>query len=121
MNIDLETQPTNPAPVVSVTRTQTVLNRAAVKKYALAVAKHKRPANKFSRVGETFLIGVEAELESKIRQIASENDERTPVGSLKFCTKLTRQKSLEKLELLAATIISGKVQRHPSTGVTLKD
>lgn len=101
-------------------RTVTVLNRAAVKRYALAVSKAKR-AGKFTRVGETFLIGCEAELESKLRQMANENDERTPVGALKFTTKLTRQKALEKLELLAATIISGKVQRHPSLGQTLKD
>lgn len=98
----------------------TVLNRAAVKRYALAVSKAKR-AGKFTRVGETFLIGCEAELESRLRQIANEVGGQTPVGGLKFCTKLTRQKSLDKLELLAATIISGKVQRHPSLGQTLKD
>lgn len=98
----------------------TILNRAAVKRYALAVSKAKR-AGKFSRVGESFYIGCEAELEHHIRRGISEIGGQTPTGGLKFTTKLTRQKSLEKLELLAATIISGKVMRHPSLGITLKD
>lgn len=102
------------------TRTVTILNRASVKRYALAVSKAKR-AGKFTRVGETFLIGCEAELESKLRQLANEVGGQTPTDGFKFTTKLTRQKALEKLELLAATIISGKVMRHPSLGQTLKD
>lgn len=115
----------NTIPVADVvnpkaTRTVTIMNRASVKKYALAVSKAKR-AGKFTRVGESFFIGCEAELESKIRQLTYEDKERTPLDGLKFTTKVTRDKALEKLEMLAAVIIHGKVMRHPSLGQTLKD
>lgn len=98
----------------------TLLNRSAVKKYALAVSKAKR-AGKFTRVGETFYIGCEAEMDSALRKLANELGGQLPTGELTFTTKTTRTKAVEKLEQLAAIVIHGKVMRHPSIGQTLKD
>lgn len=120
MNAHREPFPPSEESVAKVKRTGTVLNRSAVKKYALAVSEAKR-AGKFTRVGETFFIGCEAELENKLRQLANEIGGQLPCNGLKFTTKVTRDKALEKLEQLATNIIHGKVMRHPSLGQTLKD
>jgi|GEM_PF-2974598 len=106
-----------------VTRTQSVINRSAVKAYALKVSREKR-ANKFKRVGEGFLDSVEADVETVIRQIAlglglesitSAGDDR------EFITGAALDKMREKLNERAKRIVHGKVMRHPSVGVTLQD
>lgn len=105
----------------SRTRTQSVLNRASAKAYALKVSKERR-AGKFTRVSEEFLEAVEADLESAIRRIsvACVNEPVAPDEGASFVTKLARGKAEEKLEELARAIIQSKVQRHPSLGTTLK-
>ncbi len=100
--------------------TQTLLVRSKVKKYALEVSKAKR-AGKFKRVGEGFLVGVEAEVESKLRALGTDIAGQVPVNGMKFTNGTTRRKLLEKLELCAAQVIHGRVMRHPTIGVTLMD
>lgn len=99
----------------------TVLNRASVKKYALAVSAGGR-ASKFSRVGSEFYLRCEARLESEIRALAPGESPSPipPVGGISFVTKVARDKAEEKLEELAKRIIYTEVMRHPSLGCTLK-
>ncbi len=109
-----------PQPKVPKEKKETLINRRAVKSYALGVAKTKR-AGKFTRVGETFLIAVEAELDAKIRQLVIQTEEPPTHEGIKFTTTLARNKIQLRLEKLAARIIYGKVLRHPSVGQTLRD
>jgi hypothetical protein len=95
------------------------LNRKAIKEYALKVAKAKR-ACKFSRVSDTFLAAVEAEFEAKVITLAGTH-EKVPAGEFKFVTSHGKKRAAERLEELAQNIVYGKVMRHPSIGVTLKD
>lgn len=99
---------------------EATMKRSHVKRYALAVSKAKR-AGKFTRVGESFYIGVEAELESRIRQLAPLTEGFVPESGTVFTTKTSRAKIVEKFETMAAQIIHGRVMRHPTVGVTLKD
>jgi len=114
MNIETENTP-------PVTRTQSVINRSAVKAYALKVSREKR-ANKFKRVGEDFLNAVEADVEAVIRQtcisldcIPAAEDDR------EFITGTALDRIREKLNERAKRIIHGRVMRHPSIGCTLQD
>lgn len=100
------------------TRNITVLNRASVKKYALAVSAGCR-ASKFSRVGEEFLLRCEAIMEAEIRSLSS-GMPSLPANGITFVTKTARDKVEEKLEELAQRIIFNEVARHPSLGCTLK-
>jgi len=105
------------------TRNITVLNRSTVKAYALKVSKEKR-AGKFTRVSEEFLISCEAELEADIRRVISSVEDAAfirPETPATFLTRVAREKMAERFEERALRIIHGKVMRHPSLGVTLKD
>lgn len=104
-------------------RSVSVINRSAVKVYALGVSgKHR--AGKFTRVSEEFLTGVEAEVEATIRRMApSESIHGTADGApaLDFTTKHARERMVERLEEATRSIIYKRVMRHPSIGQTLKD
>ncbi len=102
-------------------RSTALLKRSHVKAYALAVSKHRR-ANKFVRVSESFINSVEAEFESKIRALhnAPYNAELTPLEGLSFVTGFAKERLADKSEELVRAIISGKVMRHPTVGVTLQ-
>jgi len=104
------------------TRTQSVINRSAVKAYALKVSKERR-AGKFTRVSEEFLSAVEADVESAIRGLAgfASPDHVRPADDRGFITGAAAEKLQEKLNERARHIIAGKVLRHPSLGCTLKD
>lgn len=99
-----------------------IINRSAVKAYALKVSKEKR-AGKFTRVSAEFLDSVEAEVESLIRGIAQGYESETvlPDGDADyFINGKAGSRVTEKLNLAAMKIIGSKVRRHPSLGVTLK-
>ena len=115
-NYDPQAEPA----VDSLPRTQSVINRSAVKAYALKVSKERR-AGKFTRVSEEFLTAVEAEVETVIRHIALGVETITPVGDdREFITGAALDKVRETLDLRARRIIHGKVMRHPTLGCTLK-
>jgi hypothetical protein len=104
------------------TRTESVINRSAVKSFALGIsAKHK--AGKFTRVGEDFITAVEAEVESFIRKLNPTVGIHgaPPQGGQLFITKLAREKLESRLNDVTRAIIFNKVMRHPSVGCTLKD
>lgn len=98
-----------------------IINRSAIKDYALKVSAERR-AGKFSRVSEEFLCQVEADVESAIRQLASVPtcDIVTPADEREFITGEALSRLREKLNERARSIIAAKVMRHPSLGVTLK-
>lgn len=98
-----------------------LINRSAVKKYALEVSKQKR-AGKFTRVSSDFLNDIEAALDSAIRGIDSGSYSATivPAPGTKFMTGKAAAKAAIRLDILATKIIDSKVMRHPSLGVTLK-
>jgi hypothetical protein len=106
----------------TITRTQSIINRSAVKSYALKVSRERR-AGKFERVGESFIDRVISDIEATIRQIAPPPtcDIVQPEDDRGFITGAALDKVREKLNERARAIISGKVLRHPSVGVTLKD
>lgn len=102
---------------------QSVINRSAVKAFALKVSKERR-AGKFTRVGEDFLDQIEAEVEAVIRGIsglAQWDQFVKPDESLRgLTTGAALDKVREKLEEKTILITHGKVMRHPSIGCTLK-
>lgn len=103
-------------------KTQSIINRSAVKKYALKVSAEKR-AGKFERVSEDFVRAVEADLDSAIRQfsIADTSEMSSPDTNADwFITGQALKKTEERLNMLARVIIHRKVLRHPSIGKTLK-
>jgi hypothetical protein len=105
-----------------IERTESVINRSAVKTYALGIsAKHK--AGKFTRVSEDFLTAVEAEVESFIRKLNPTIGihGEAPQADYLFITKLAREKLESRLNDVTRAIIFNKVMRHPSVGCTLKD
>jgi hypothetical protein len=110
-------QPTIETPE-PITRTQTVLNRASVKAYALAISE-KFKGGKFTRVGEDFYERCETRLEAELRGLAIAGSS-APACGLNFITKLARSKAEEKLDALARQIVYLEVIRHPSVGCTLK-
>jgi len=106
----------------TVTRTQSIINRSAVKRYALQVSAEKR-AGKFTRVSEEFLTQVEADLDSSIRQLCSADRSEMSVPDLDaswFITGHAATKLEDRLNMLATVIIHRKVMRHPTIGCTLK-
>lgn len=105
------------------TKKQSVINRSAVKAFALKVSKERR-ANKFTRVSEEFLVGVEADVESAIRAVESNSQVNSVCASEVegiFVTGHALMRIKEKLNLRARQIVESRVMRHPSLGVTLKD
>jgi len=108
--------------ILEAIRTESVINRSAVKAFALGISA-ERKGGKFTRVSEDFLTSVEAEVESFIRKLnptvgihgAPPNGEQT------FVTRLAREKLESRLNDVTRAIIFNKVMRHPSVGCTLKD
>lgn len=100
-----------------------IINRSAVKAYALKVSKEKR-AGKFTRVSVEFLDSVEANLEALIRGLAqgyNEDDAVIPDNDAAwFINGRVAVRAEEKLNIAVRAIVSSKVRRHPSLGVTLK-
>lgn len=106
----------------TITRTQSVINRSAVKSYALKVSKDLK-CGKFTRVGECFLDQIEAEVEAAIRSLTpatSSWEPPKPEDDRTFVTGAAIDKLMEKLHQKTKAIIAGKVMRHPSIGCTLK-
>jgi len=103
-----------------VTKTQGIINRSAVKRYALKVSAEKR-AGKFTRVSEEFLTQIEADLDSSIRQLAiADTSDMAYSDGAWFITGQAVKKTEERLNMLARVIIHRKVMRHPTIGCTLK-
>lgn len=107
-----------------ITRTQSVINRSAVKAYALKVSKERR-AGKFKRVGEDFLDQVAAQVEAVIRGVVTFQGPETegpiaPDDDREFITGTALDKIRDRLNERTRAIVSGLVRRHPSIGCTLK-
>lgn len=106
-------------------RTQSVINRSAVKAYALTVSRERR-AGKFTRVSEAFLDQVEAQVESVIRGVVTFQGPESegpvkPDDDREFITGAALEKFRERLNERTQAIVSGLVRRHPSVGCTLQD
>lgn len=97
-----------------------IINRSAVKAYALKVAKEKRP--KFKRVSAEFLDGVQASLEAVIRGLAkSGGDDVAPDTDADwFVNGRTVRMAEEQLNIAVRAIVARRVHCQPSIGVTLK-
>jgi hypothetical protein len=101
---------------ITKTKTQSVINRSAVKAFALKVSKERR-AGKFTRVSENFLTQVEADVEAAIRAVdpaAMETEEVLITGEAISRIRV-------KLNQKALALVTSRVMRHPSLGVTLMD
>lgn len=104
-----------------------IINRSAVKAFALKVSKEKR-AGKFERVSKEFLDSVEANLETRIREIAQEYSKQDKhkhgvdpdPESDWFINGRTLRCVEEKLNDAVKMIVLAKVHAHPSVGKTLK-
>lgn len=100
-----------------------IINRSAVKAFALKVSKEKR-AGKFNRVSKEFLDSVEANLEALIREIAqgfAKSDTVTPDPEADwFINGRTLRCAEDKLNQAVQKIILAKVHGHPTIGKTLK-
>lgn len=93
---------------------QSILNRSAVKQFALSYCAEKRPL--FKRVSTQFVESIEAEVEAFIREL----DDTSP-GEWDFLNrKAIRPKLEEKLNGAIRKIITRKISSHPSLGKTLK-
>ncbi|NOS67031.1 MAG: hypothetical protein HOO67_01545 [Candidatus Peribacteraceae bacterium] len=107
----------------TIQRTQSVINRSAVKKYALKVSAEKR-AGKFTRVSDDFLVQVEADLEAAIRQLSSTVDTSEMAKPAEdvdwFITGQAVKNAEGRLNELARIIVHRKVMKHPTLGCTLK-
>lgn len=100
---------------------QSVINRSAVKAFALKVSRERR-AGKFTRVSEEFLTQVEADVNATIRRINSCDSSVEPEQDKSvFITGEAACRMREMLNKEAQSLIARRVMRHPSLGVTLKD
>lgn len=100
-----------------------IINRSAVKAFALKASKEKR-AGKFERVSKEFLDSVEANLEALIREIADGFATRDTVvpdpESDWFINGRTLRCVEDKLNQAVQKIVLAKVHGHPTVGKTLK-
>lgn len=101
----------------SAPRSGGIMNRSAVKKYALEVSKQRR-AGKFTRCGGDFFDAVEASLESAIRGLSEAAD--APDTKDTFITGKAIKRAAEKLNKTAKGIIFRRVMTQPTLGCTLK-
>lgn len=115
--------PTVPAEVVVSTARPSIINRSAVKAYALKVSKERR-AGIFKRVSKEFLDSVEGNLEALIREISQGYTSRERVVPDAECDWFINGRTLrcaeEKLNEAVQKIVLAKVHGHPSIGKTLK-
>jgi hypothetical protein len=101
----------------------TILNKSAVKRYALTVSEARR-AGKFKRVGTSFFQRCESRMEATLKAMyrgdCGPETPTAPVEELVFSTAFARAKAREQMEALAKDIIFNEVRSHPSLGQTLK-
>lgn len=101
----------------------TILNKSAVKKYALQCSESRR-AGKFKRVGTSFLQRCEARMESALKAMyRGDGGPETPLEpteGTKFSTSFGGTKAREQMEKLARDVVFNEVKSHPSLGKTLK-
>ena len=97
---------------------KSLLNRSAVKRYALEVSKAKR-AGKFTRVSKQFFLDVEADLESAIRNLAGVAVEDPVPCEENLAAGEAGKKALAQLQVLTARIVQRRVRSTPSCGCTL--
>lgn len=98
------------------TKTQSVINRSAVKALALKVSREHR-ANKFTRVSEEFLTQVEADVNAAIRAVDLQSvDVEENLITGEALTQIRK-----RLNQRAYSLVFKRVMRHPSLGCTLKD
>jgi hypothetical protein len=97
-----------------------ILNRSAVKDFALAVSKEKR-GGKFTRVSPDFIKSVEADLEAVLRAIGGPEPEEDVAGERSFInSRRACAKAEEQLNRAVRKIILRRVKSQPSLGQTLK-
>lgn len=99
------------------------LNVSAIKAHALKCSKELR-AGKFQSVGQSFVNGVQAEVECLIRAINAKYHPPVhavvaPEEGAKFITGAYMDRAQQILDEAVARIIQARVQRHPSVGKTL--
>lgn len=94
-----------------------IINRAAVKRYALYVAKSSR-AHTFTRVAKSFLDDVEARVESTVRRIGISTTAPLPADK-KLFTPLVVEKFREVIDTHIRAVVSEKIRQMPSAGKTL--
>lgn len=97
-----------------------ILNRTAVREYALHVSEKVR-GGKFTRVGEDFIDAVEAEVSALIRRTYPAIPGDMPHVNDCFVTGDAMHKMRNALDNFVQAIVFAKVRRHPTVGVTLKD
>jgi len=107
------------------------INRAAVKKLALAYSRQHR-AGKFTRVGESFFLRINSqviqalvsELESESTPLYIKRSEVKKLAKRMIAERELKKKldggGLRKINERIKEIIAGEVQRHPSMGKTLQ-
>lgn len=101
-----------------------ILNRTAVREYALHVSEKVRNG-KFTRVSDEFINAVEAELSALIRRTGDGAGDFLP-GDMPhvndcFVTGDAVHKMRNALDNFVQLVVYRKVRRHPTVGVTLKD
>jgi hypothetical protein len=98
--------------------TQSILNRSAVKSFALKISQ-VRKAGKFKRVSAEFVQSVEASVEAFIRDLSNRSDDDIPADCDFLNRKAIRPKVEEKLNDAIRKIIIRKVCAN-NIGKTLK-
>lgn len=100
----------------------TLINRSAIKRYALKVSEQRR-AGTFTRVSEEWLIAIETEVETAIRRVVvSSAHDAVPSdpGADWFITGEATKRIEQRLNDAIKTVILNKVMSHPTVGCTLK-
>lgn len=97
-----------------------ILNRSAVKSFALAASEQNR-AGKFKRCSPAFIQAVESEVESLLRGIGGNQPEQDVPGEYSFINcKRAFAKAEQQFNLAIRKIILRRVKSQPSNGQTLK-
>jgi hypothetical protein len=97
-----------------------ILNRSAVKSFALAASEQNR-AGKFKRCSPAFIQAVEAEVEALLREIGGNQPEQDVPGEYSFINcKRAFAKAEQQFNLAVRKIILRRVKSQPSNGQTLK-
>jgi hypothetical protein len=111
----------NPPEISSESNYQpSILNRSAVKSFALAASEQNR-AGKFKRCSPDFIQAVEAEVEALLRQIGGSEPEQDVPGEYSFINcKRAFPKIEEQLNRLVRKTVLRRVKSQPSNGQTLK-
>lgn len=116
---ELDPEPTLDGMGLVPLKRASVLNRSAVKAYALEVSKAKR-AGKFNRVSKPFVDAVEAQLENIIRELCQFETELPESDLVMVNFSALMKRSRDQWSKAVKAIIYSKVMSHPSLGKTLK-